>query len=61
MDTVIWWFGAVHIAAYAFAGALLATWAFVEWVLKRLHLKRELIRALHEYYKRKNADERIGA
>ena len=54
MDDVIWWFGAIHIAAYALAAFLVALWAFIEWLLKRLDLKVKLIRALAEYYKRRS-------
>ena len=53
MDDFLYWFGVIHVAAYALASFLLVTWMFIEWLLKRMKLKAKLIRALFEYYKAK--------
>lgn len=59
MSDFFHWFGVLHAVAYGLAGFLVAFWMFVEWLLKRLKLKRDLIRALARYYQDKIKSERI--
>ena len=45
MDQIFWWIGALHLAAYAVASLTLAAGWFAEWLIKRWHLKAEMVRA----------------
>lgn len=56
MDQLFYWIGVIHAVAYMIAGTMLAFWAFIEWLIGRLKLKREIIRALNEYYKKRNSE-----
>lgn len=61
MEGFLFWFGVLHAAAYALAGFLVASALFVEWLLKRLRIKREVLIAYNEYLKRKHAKDFTGA
>jgi hypothetical protein len=61
MNSVLYWFGVFHAVIYAIGGATWLSWAFVEWLIGRLKIKRDLIRALAEYYKKRNAERFDGA
>lgn len=53
MSAVIYWFGVVHLVAYAFGGFMFASAWFIDWSLRRLRLKRDVVVALVEIWKRK--------
>jgi hypothetical protein len=58
-EAAIYWFGVLHLGAYAFASFMLASAWFIDWSLRRLKIKREVIRALAEYWKQKQKNGRI--
>lgn len=59
-DLFFYWFGVVHFVAYAMAGFLRASALFIDWLLRRLRLKREIIHAYARYLKDKH-DGNVGA
>lgn len=55
MSTFLYWFGVLHVAAYATAAFLLASALFIDWTLRKLKIKRDVVIAFNEYLKRKHA------
>ena len=60
MSEFFYWFGVLHVLAYAFAGFMVATAIFIEWSLEKLKIKRDVIIAFREYIKRKRAHQPEG-
>ena len=61
MSGFLYWFGVVHLAAYALAGFSFAATLFADWIIRRFKLKADFLRAAHRMFQERNASKRIGA
>jgi hypothetical protein len=61
MTTALYWFGVLHVAAYALAGFSFAAMWFADWIIRRFKLKADFMRAAHRMFQERNAKGRIGA
>ncbi|MEM9085280.1 MAG: hypothetical protein AAGB23_05105 [Pseudomonadota bacterium] len=65
LDNFIWWIGVIHIIAYALAAfvtcAVFATSLFAEWLIKRLRLKGEMLKAYRKILEEREAAKRNPA
>jgi hypothetical protein len=61
MTAFFYWFGLVHVAAYALAGFSFAAVLFGDWIIRRFKLKADFIRAAHRMFRERNAKKWSGA
>lgn len=61
MTAALYWFGVLHVAAYALGGFSFAALLFADWIIRRFKLKADFMRAAHRMYQERNASKRIGA
>lgn len=53
MSTFLYWFGLIHVVAYAIAGFIVTSAWFINWAVHRFKLKADLLQAMMIMFKRR--------
>jgi hypothetical protein len=61
VSAAFYWFGVLHVAAYALVGFSYAAMFFADWIIRRFKLKADFMRVVHRMFQERNAKKRTGA